>query len=79
MPALSRRVLPVETAVAQRCAALHLPDPKSERDALIAATALVHNITLVTRNVTDFLAMGVSLLNPWDSVPRPRGRWARRA
>jgi toxin FitB len=56
-----------------------LPDPKSERDALIAATALVHNITVDTRNVTDFLAMGVSLLNPWDSVPRPRGRWARRA
>jgi predicted nucleic acid-binding protein len=77
LPAFSRRVLPVDTAVAQRCAALHVPDPRSERDALIAATALVHNMTVVTRNVADFQSMGVSLLNPWDSVPRPRGRRAR--
>jgi len=44
---------------------------------LIAATAMVHNMTVVTRNVADFLATGVSLLNPWDTVPRPRGRRKR--
>ena len=72
LPAFSGRVLPVDTAVAQRCAALHVPDPRSERDALIAATAMVHNMTVVTRNVSDFEATGVALLNPWDTVPRAR-------
>jgi toxin FitB len=59
------RVLSVDTAVAQRCARLHVPDPRAERDALIAATALVHGMTVVTRNVDDFEATGVPLLNPW--------------
>jgi predicted nucleic acid-binding protein len=59
------RVLSVDTAVAQRCARLHVPDPRGERDALIAATALVHGMTVVTRNVDDFEATGVPLLNPW--------------
>jgi toxin FitB len=67
LPAFSGRVLPVDTAVAQQCAALHVPDPRSERDALIAATAMVHSMTVVTRNVADFAATGVSLLNPWDT------------
>lgn len=62
------RILPVDAAVALRCAPLHVPDPKPERDALIAATALVHSLTLVTRNVEDFAATGVRLLNPW-AVP----------
>jgi predicted nucleic acid-binding protein len=74
LPAFSGRVLSVDTAVAQRCGALHVPDPRSERDALIAATAMVHNMTVVTRNVADFQATEVPLLNPWDTVPRPRGR-----
>src|SRR6185295_16510460 len=52
------RILPVDAAVALRCAPLHVPDPKPERDALIAATALVHSLTLVTRNVEDFSATG---------------------
>lgn len=77
LPTFSGRVLSVDTAVAQRCAALHVPDPRSERDALIAATAMVHNMTVVTRNVADFRATGVPLLNPWDTVPRPRGRLKR--
>ena len=72
LPAFSGRVLPVDTAVAQRCAALHVPDPRSERDALIAATAMVHNMAVVTRNVSDFQATGVRLLNPWSTVPRAR-------
>ena len=59
------RVLPIDAAVALRCATLHVPDPKAERDAFIAATALVHGMTVVTRNVSDFQAAGVLLLNPW--------------
>jgi predicted nucleic acid-binding protein len=77
LPAFSGRVLSVDTAVAQRCAALHVPNPRSERDALIAATAMVHNMTVVTRNVSDFQATGVPLLNPWETMPRPRGRRMR--
>jgi toxin FitB len=44
---------------------LHVPDPRSERDALIAATGLVHGFAVVTRNTGDFREMGVILLNPW--------------
>ena len=54
LPEFTNRILPVDTAVAQRCARLHVPDRRSERDALIAATALVHGMTVVTRNVADF-------------------------
>lgn len=60
------RTLPVDTAVAQRCARLHVLDRRSERDALIAATALVHGMTVVTRNVADFKSLGVPLINPWQ-------------
>jgi len=61
------RILAVDTAVARRCAGLHVPDPRSERDALIAATALTHGMTVVTRNTSDFAATGVNMLNPWDA------------
>ncbi len=60
----------MDIAVAQRCAQLHVPDPRAERDALIAATAataLVHHLTVVTRNTADFQSMGVDLLNPWEA------------
>lgn len=60
------RVLPIDTVVARRCAGLHVLDPRSERDALIAATALAHGMTVVTRNMADFVATGVVLLNPWE-------------
>jgi len=66
------RILPVDTALALRCAKLHVPDPRAERDALIAATALVHGMTVVTRNVSDFEATGVSLLNPWSYMMERR-------
>ena len=66
LPEFTGRTLPVDTAVAQRCARLHVPDRRSERDALIAATALVHGMTVVTRNVADFQPTGVTLLNPWE-------------
>ncbi|MBS0356815.1 MAG: type II toxin-antitoxin system VapC family toxin [Proteobacteria bacterium] len=65
IPAFAGRILPVDTDVAQRCARLHVPDPRAERDALIAATALVHGLTVVTRNIGDFEATGIGLLNPW--------------
>ena len=65
LPEFNGRILPIDTAVAQRCARLHVPDPRAERDALIAATALVHGMTVVTRNRADFEATGVLLLNPW--------------
>jgi toxin FitB len=65
-PNFSGRILPVTETVALRCARLHVPDKKPERDALIAATALVHDLAVVTRNVKDFSPMNVAVLNPWD-------------
>lgn len=67
LPAFSERILPIDVAVAQRCAKLHVPDPRSDRDAIIAATALVHGMTVVTRNVIDFNQTGVEILNPWEA------------
>jgi len=65
IPAFNGRILDVDTAVAQRSAKLHVPDPRPVRDGLIAATALVHGMTVVTRNVADFEPTGVKTLNPW--------------
>ncbi len=65
LPRFGGRILPVDTAVAQRCARLHVPHPRAERDALIAATALVHSMTVATRNVADFAPTGVRTFNPW--------------
>lgn len=67
LPTFHNRVLPVDIAVAQRCARLHIPNPCAERDALIAATALVQGMTVVTRNVADFIATGVPIFNPWGA------------
>ena len=66
IPAFNGRILDVDTAVAQRSAKLHIPDPRPVRDGLIAATALVHGMTVVTRNVADFEPTGVPTLNPWQ-------------
>lgn len=68
LPAFEHRILPVDTAVARRCAGARVTDPKSDREALIAATALVHGMTVVTRNVTDFDATGVRLLDPFAAT-----------
>jgi len=65
LPVFSERVLPVDLAVARRCAGLHVPNPKSERDAMIAATAIEHQMTIVTRNVSDFKHSGVKVFDPW--------------
>ena len=59
-------VLGVNTDTVRQCARLHVPNPKPERDGFIAATALVHGLTLVTRNTKDFATTGVDLLNPWQ-------------
>jgi predicted nucleic acid-binding protein len=66
LPAFEGRVLAVDVAVARKAAALHVPDPRPHREALIAATALVHGMTVVTRNVADFEPTGVTLVNPWE-------------
>jgi predicted nucleic acid-binding protein len=68
LPEFAGRILSVDAAVSIRCARLHVPDPRSERDALIAATALVHGMSVVTRNISDFQQTGVALLNPWDKL-----------
>lgn len=68
LPAFEDRIFPIDTAVARRCATLHVPDRRSDRDALIAATALVHGMTVVTRNVADFDAIDVAVHNPWIEV-----------
>ncbi len=64
-PAFAGKVLAVDAAIARRCAALHVPDPRPQRDAWIAATALIHEMTVVTRNIADFGLMGVKTKNPW--------------
>ena len=68
LPAFAERILPVDTAVARRSAALHVPDPRPVRDSLIAATALVHGMPVATRNVADFAATGVEIINPWQTA-----------
>lgn len=65
-PEFAGRILPVDDAVATRCAHLHIPDRRNEADALIAATALIHNMTVVTRNVRDFEGTGVVVVDPWQ-------------
>jgi toxin FitB len=67
LPTFDGRILPVDTPVARRAAAMHVPAPCSGRDALIAATALVHNMTVVTRNVKDFEPTGTAIINPWQT------------
>lgn len=65
VPSFSGRIVPIDAAVSVRCAGLHVPDRRPEADALIAATALVHGMTVVTRNIADFVPMGVPVIDPW--------------
>ncbi|WP_236713578.1 type II toxin-antitoxin system VapC family toxin [Rathayibacter tanaceti] len=64
------RILPLDLAVARRAAQLHVPDPRPERDAMIAATASVHGLTVVTRNVKDFDPLHVAIIDPWTTHER---------
>lgn len=66
LPEFEERILAVDLAVARRCAKLHIPDPRPLRDSFIAATAIIHGMTVVTRNVNDFQPMGADILNPWE-------------
>ena len=65
LPTFKDRILDIDYNVALRCAALHVPDRRPDRDSLIAATALVHGMHVVTRNVADFSDTGVEIINPW--------------
>lgn len=64
--AFEHRILPIDVEVARRAAGLQVPDPCPDRDVLIAASGLVHGLTVVTRNVKDFVGTGVRTLNPWE-------------
>jgi len=66
LPAFAGRILEIDAAVAQCSAALHVPDPRSYRDAFIAGTAIAHGMSVVTRNTGDFASAGVRLINPWS-------------
>lgn len=66
VPSFDGRILSVDAAVARRSAGLHVPVPRPIADGLIAATALVHGMTLVTRDAGHFAPMGVPLVNPWQ-------------
>ena len=63
--AFAGRILPFTENTAPVCASPHIPDRRSERDAMIAATAIEHSFTVVTRNVADFADTGVTVVNPW--------------
>lgn len=66
MPAFSGRILPVDDRIASLAASLHVPDPAPFADSLIAATAIVHGYSVVTRNARDFQFPGVFVINPWE-------------
>ncbi|MDR3054569.1 MAG: type II toxin-antitoxin system VapC family toxin [Zoogloeaceae bacterium] len=68
LPAFAGRILPVDLAIAQRSARLHVPDPRPIQDMLIAATALRHGLIVVTRNVRDFSSTGVQICNPFAEI-----------
>jgi len=67
LPTFAGRILPVDTAVALRSARLHVPNQRPVLDALIAATALVHGMTVATRDVADFEQTGARTINPWTA------------
>jgi len=69
LPEFDERTFAIDLAVARRCAALHVPDPRPLRDSFVAATALVHGVIVVTRNADDCRPMGAEALNPWESEP----------
>jgi len=70
LAAFAERVLPLDTKAARICAQLHVPDPRSYRDAMLAATAIAHGFTVVTRNVADYRGIaGLQIVNPWEAQP----------
>ncbi|MGS2806887.1 PIN domain-containing protein [Nocardia sp. MW-W600-9] len=67
LDAFAGRILAIDLAVARRAARMHVPDPRPERDTIIAATAGEHGMTVVTRNVQDFAPTGIPVIDPWDA------------
>ena len=67
------RILPITADIAQEWGRLNVPDPVAAIDGLLAATARVHGMTLVTRNTADVARTGVSLINPFDGRIDPPG------
>ncbi|RYX97754.1 MAG: type II toxin-antitoxin system VapC family toxin [Comamonadaceae bacterium] len=65
LAAFAGRILPFTHNTALLCAPMHVPDPRPLGDSMIAATAMEHGFTLVTRNVMDFDIPGVKVFNPW--------------
>lgn len=66
MSEFADRLLDIDASVAKASAELHVPNPRPFRDSLIAATARIHGLTLVTRNTSDFEAGAIPLINPWQ-------------
>lgn len=62
----AQSILPVDEDVGQLWGRLRVPHPEHALDKLIAATALIHDLTVVTRNVDDFAGLGVRVLNPFE-------------
>jgi toxin FitB len=71
-PAFENRIVPIDTRIARTSAALHVPNPMPERDSLIAATALAHHMTVVTRDTEPFQRCGVNVINPWETAERAK-------
>jgi toxin FitB len=67
LPRYRTRILPIDDRVATLAATFHVPNPAPFADSLIAATAIIHGMTIVTRNVRDFGFPSVAVLNPWDA------------
>jgi toxin FitB len=72
IPLFSERILPVTRAIAERWGVSSgqrqmVGRPLSMADGIIAATALEHQLTLVTRNVKDYAGLGLTIVNPWDA------------
>jgi toxin FitB len=60
------RILDIDARIVRKASGFHVPDPKPDRDAFIGATAGAHSLALATRNIRDFAAMGIDLINPWE-------------